>query len=189
MKTVEIIGYKRANLGKKESKKLRLEANVPCVLYGGKEQVHFHSPMILFKDIVYTPDAQFVKINIEGKEYKAILQDVQFHPVNDIILHADFLELIDTKPMKMEIPVTLEGTAPGVVKGGKMLLKLRNIKVKALPKDMPEKIKVDVSHLDLGKSVKVGEIKAENYEILNSPLVSIATVEIPRALRGKKGEE
>jgi large subunit ribosomal protein L25 len=189
MKTVEIIGYKRANLGKKESKKLRLDAIVPCVLYGGAEQVHFQAPMILFKEILYTPDAQFVKINIEGKEYKAILQDVQFHPVNEIILHADFLELVENKPVKMDIPVVLEGTAPGVVKGGKMLIKLRNIKVKALPKNMPEKIKIDVSHLELGKSVKVGELTATEYEILNSPLVSIATVDTPRALRGKKGDE
>jgi large subunit ribosomal protein L25 len=188
MKTVEIIGYKRANLGKKESKKIRLDASVPCVLYGGKEQVHFHSPMILFKDIIYTPDAKFVNINIEGKEFKAILQDVQFHPVNDIILHADFLELTENKEVKMDVPVSLEGTAPGIIKGGKMNLKLRSLKIKALPKNMPEKIKVDVSGLDLGKSVKVGELTEGNYSILNSPLVSIATVDIPRALRGKREE-
>ena len=93
METIEIIGYKRANLGKQNSKKLREEGNVPCVVYGGKEQIHFHSPMILFRDLVYTPGANFVKLNIEGVEKDAILQDIQFHPVSETILHADFLEL------------------------------------------------------------------------------------------------
>ncbi len=93
MRTVEIIGYKRANLGKADAKRLREDSQVPCVLYGGKEQVHFHAPMILFRDLVYTPEAAFVKINVEGEEFSAILQDVQFHPVSEIILHADFLLL------------------------------------------------------------------------------------------------
>ena len=101
MKTIEIIGYKRANLGKNESKKLREEGNVPSVVYGGKEQIHFHSPMILFRDLIYTPGANFVKLNIEGKIKNAILQDIQFHPVSEIILHADFLELSENKKIKM----------------------------------------------------------------------------------------
>ena len=189
MKTVEIIGFKRANLGKKESKDLRAEGNVPCVMYGGKEQVPFYSPMILFRDLVYTPDAHMVDLNIEGTVYKCILQDIQFHPVSDYILHADFLQLFENKQVKMDIPVKFEGTAPGIIAGGKMITKLRKITVKALPKDMPDYISVDISKLGLGKSVKVGEITPENYEILNSPLNSIATVEIPRALRGKTGTE
>ena len=100
MKTVEIIGYKRANLGKTESKKLRSDSFVPCVVYGGKEQIHFSAPMILFRDLVYTPEARFVELNIEGKITKAILQDIQFHPVSEVILHADFLELFDEKSIK-----------------------------------------------------------------------------------------
>jgi large subunit ribosomal protein L25 len=186
MKTIEIIGYKRANLGKKEARQLRDEAQVPCVLYGGNKQVHFHSPMILFKDLVYTPDAIVVDLNLEGNHFKCILQDIQFHPVNETILHADFLELQDTKEVKMDIPVSFTGTAPGVVKGGKLVTQQRTLKVKALPKNMPETITVDISKLDLGKSVKVREVKAENYTILNPPMLSIARVEIPRALRGKK---
>ena len=189
MKTVEIIGFKRANLGKKESKDLRLDGSVPCVLYGGKEQVHFQAPMILFRDLVYTPDAHIVDLNIEGNEYKCILQDIQFHPVSETILHADFLQLFENKAVKMDIPVKFEGTAPGVIAGGKLITKLRKITVKALPADLPDFITVDISQLALGKSIRVSEVNAENYEILNNPAISIATVEIPRALRGKTGAE
>lgn len=189
MKTHEIIGFKRANLGKSTVKALRDDSQVPCVLYGGEEQIHFSVPMILFRDLVYTPEAHIAELNIEGKIYRAILQDIQIHPVNELILHADFLLLKDDKEVKMEIPVKLVGTAPGVQKGGKLYPKLRKIKIKSLPKNLPDYIEVDITGLDLGKSVKVGDVKADNFTILNSPLVSIATVEVPRALRGKTGEE
>ncbi|WKN31273.1 50S ribosomal protein L25/general stress protein Ctc [Porifericola rhodea] len=194
MKTVEIIGYKRANLGKKESQRLRAEGNVPCVIYGGDEQVHFYAPMILFRPLVYTPEAHMVDLNIEGEHFKCILQDIQFHPVNEVILHADFLQLHDNKPVKMDIPLHLEGTAPGVAKGGTLMFKRRALRLKALPKDMPEHINVNVSGLDFGKAIKVADVKPENFEILDSPAVSIAVIEIPRALRGKaqdaeEGEE
>ncbi|CAD5299410.1 MULTISPECIES: 50S ribosomal protein L25/general stress protein Ctc [unclassified Imperialibacter] len=191
MKTVEIIGFKRANLGKKESKDLRAAGSVPCVIYGGKSQVHFHAPMILFRDLVYTPNAAFVHLNVEGQEFKAILQDIQFHPVNEMILHADFLELNENSPVKLDIPVKFLGVAPGVQKGGKLVSKMRKLTVKALPSEMPEFIEVDISKLELGKTVKVGELGEAKYNILNSPLVSIASVEVPRALKGKgaDGEE
>lgn len=188
MKTIEIIGYKRANLGKTESKRLRAEGSVPCVVYGGGDQIHFHSPMILFRDLVYTNEARFVHLNIEGVEKKCILKDIQFHPVNETILHADFFELDEKKIVKMEIPVRMNGTAPGIQKGGKLLIKVRKLIVQALPKDMPEYIEVNVDKLDLGKSVKVGEVETNNFEIMNSRLVTIASVEVPRSLRGK-GED
>lgn len=189
MKTLEIIGYKRANLGKAESKRLRAESNVPCVLYGGKDQVHFYSPMILFRELVYTPNAHFVNLNVEGVEYKCILQDIQFHPVSEIILHADFLLLDDKKQVKMDIPVKTVGVAPGIQAGGKLVMKQRKLSIRALPASMPDFINVDISKLALGKSTKVGEIVAEGYEIINNPLVSIASVEVPRALRGKSAAE
>lgn len=189
MKTIEVIGYKRANLGKSDAKRIRGESNVPCVLYGGKEQVHFYSPMILFRELVYTPEAAFVTLNIEGDVRTAILQDVQFHPVSEIILHADFLELQDDKLIKMDIPVKFIGNAPGVLQGGRLLPKLRKIRIKALPKDMPESIDVDISSLDLGKSVKIKSIKAEDFIIMNSPNVTIATCDIPRVLKGLREEE
>lgn len=189
MKTVEIIGFKRANLGKKESKRLRNEGYVPCVVYGGKEQTHFYAPMILFKELVYTPDVHMVEVNVEGEIHQCILQDIQFHPVNEIILHADFLELQAGKEVKMSIPIRLQGTAPGVIKGGKLYYKLRHLMVKALPENMPQYIDVDVSKLQLGKAVKIGDLKTKDYQILLDDIKSIVSVEVPRALRGKTEEE
>lgn len=189
MKTIEIIGYKRANLGKKESKRLRAEGNVPCVVYGTGEQIHFYAPMIMFRPLVYTPEAHMVDLNIEGEHKRCILQDIQFHPVNEIILHADFLELEDKKPVKMEIPLHLMGTPKGVTKGGTLMFKRRSLKLKALPKDMPEHINVNVASLDFGKAIKVKDVKAEGFEILDNPAVSIAVIEVPRALRGRSVDD
>jgi len=189
MRTVEIIGYKRANLGKADAKRLRADGQVPCVLYGGKEQVHFYAPMILFREIVYTPEAAFVKLNIEGDEYSAILQDIQFHPVSEIILHVDFLVLTDDSPVKMDIPIKFSGEAPGLMQGGKLVVKLRKVRIKALPEKMPDSITMDVSGLELGKSIKVASIEADGFEILNNTRVTVASVEIPRALKAEGEEE
>ena len=189
MKTVEIIGYQRANLGKTESKRLRGESFVPCVVYGGKEQIHFSAPMILFRDVVYTPEARFVELNIEGEIKKAILQDIQFHPVSEVILHADFLELFEDKPIKMSIPVVTQGIAPGIQTGGRLIMKTPKIMIKSLPKDMPESINVDISKLELGKTIKVGDLAPQEYEVLTNQLVSICSVDVPRAMKGKTEEE
>ncbi|MEO9871293.1 MAG: 50S ribosomal protein L25/general stress protein Ctc, partial [Ekhidna sp.] len=191
MKTVEIIGYKRANLGKTEAKRLREEGMVPCVVYGGERQIHFYAPMILFRDLVYTDEAHFAMLTIEGEPepFEAIIQDVQFHPVSEIIMHADFLQLFRGTPIKMDIPVHPEGIAPGISQGGKLIRKIKYLQIKALPKNMPEFISVDVSELGLGKSIKVGELTTGEYEILNSPLVTLAGIEVPRALKGKDVED
>jgi len=189
MKTLEIIGYKRANLGKAESSRLRNEGNVPCVIYGGKEQIHFYAPMILFRSLVYTDEAHFVHLNIEGLEFQAILQDIQFHPVSEVILHADFLELHEGKLVKMDIPVKLTGDSPGVSKGGNLIHKRRTLKIQALPNDMPELISVDISELDFGNAIKVGEVEEVNFDILDTPIASIAVVETPRELIVEVEEE
>ena len=189
MKKVEIIGYKRANLGKTDSKNLRSESFVPCVVYGGKEQTHFSAPMILFRDLVYTPEARFVELNIEGEVTKAILQDIQFHPVSEVILHADFLELFDDKLIKMSIPVVTHGIAPGIQSGGKLIMKMPKLMVKSLPKDMPESIDVDISKLELGKSIKVADLTTKEYEVLTNPLVTICSVNIPRVMKVETEEE
>ena len=183
MKTLEIIGYKRANLGKTDAKKLRAEGKVPCVLYGGKEQIHFETPMINFRDLVYTSDAHFVNISVDGKQARAILQDLQFHPVSEIIMHADFLELTAGKTISMDIPVRTKGDAPGVDEGGKLYINQKHLLVKALPKDMPEEILVNISKLTLGSSVKVGDLETENFEFLTSDLVSAISVETPRTIK------
>ena len=191
MKTLEITGYKRANLGKQEAKRLRRDANAPGVLYGGQEQIHFHTPMAMLKELVYTADAHFVHLHLGDKTYKCILQDIQFHPVSEMILHVDFLQIFEDKFVKMQIPTATIGKAPGVTKGGSLAVKLRKLPVWAYPKDMPERIQVDVSTLDLGQMTRVKDIETQNYTILASPGIPIASIEIPRALRSaaSKAEE
>jgi len=183
MKTVEIIGYKRADLGKTSSQRLRDEGLVPCVVYGGNEQIHFYTPMILFRDLVYTNQAHFVHINIEGVELQAILQEVQFHPVSEVILHADFLRIADDRKIKMNIPIRLTGAAPGVAKGGTLIQKRSALKVSAFPKNMPDHIDIDVSHLDFHHAVKVGDVTVENLEFLDPKQATIAAVEVSRAAK------
>jgi len=183
MKTIEIIGYRRANLGKNDSQKVREEGNVPCVLYGGPDQVHFYAPAILFRDLIYTNEAHFVHLNIEGDESKAIMQEVQFHPVSEMILHVDFLKISEDKKIKMDIPTRLVGQAPGVAKGGALVRKRASIKVLAFPKDMPDHIDVDCSELDFHHSVKVGDLNIPNLEFVDRKNVSIAVVEVPRAAK------
>lgn len=183
MKTVEIIGYRRASLGKSDSQKLRDEGFVPCVLYGGNEQIHFYSPMVLFRDLVYTNEAHFVHINIEGLEAQAILQEVQFHPVSEVILHADFLRIAEDRKIKMNIPVRIVGQAPGVAKGGTLIRKKATLKVYGFPKDMPDHVDVSVDELDFHHAIKVGDITTQGLEILDPKQSSIAVVEVPRAAK------
>ena len=192
MKNLEIIGFKRANLDGASLSELRESGNVPCVVYGPgiKEQIHFYSPIILFRDLIYTPEVHMVSLNIEGTIIKAVLKDAQYHPVSEAILHADFVAYAEDKPIKFEIPVKVSGSSPGLAKGGKLELKTRVLKVKGLAKDFPDVIPVDISNLDLGKSFKVEDLDVEGFEILTNPNVSIVTIGVPRALRGKKaGEE
>jgi len=183
MKTIEIIGYRRANLGKTDAQKVREEGNVPCVLYGGNEQVHFYAPVILFRDLIYTNEAHFVHLNIEGEECQAIMQEVQFHPVSEIILHVDFLRISEDRKIKMDIPTRLVGQAPGVAKGGTLVRKRATLKVFAFPKDMPDHVDVDCSTLDFHHAVKVGDVKIVNLEFLDPKQASIAVVEVPRAAK------
>lgn len=183
MKTIEIVGYKRANLGKAESKRIRDEGFVPCVVYGGTEQIHFYAPMILFRDLVYTNEAHFVHLNIEGEESQAILQEVQFHPVSEIILHADFLKITEDRKIKMNIPIKLVGLAAGVVKGGTLVRKKASLKVYGFPKDMPDHIDVDVTTLDFHHAIKVSDMEYKNLEFLDPPAAAIAAVEVSRAAK------
>ena len=189
MKTIEMIGVKRADLGKKASKALRKAGKVPCVVYGGKEVIHFSMRVSHLKALVYTPEAHFVKLTVAEKEYKCILQDIQFHPVSDHILHADFLKLFEHKKIKMNIPLVFSGKSPGVEKGGELLKRKSSLCIHAYPKDMPTHINIDISTLDLGKAIKVKNIPVANYEILETPSNAIAAVEVPRALRSKTNEE
>lgn len=185
MKTIEVLAYERKDMSNAANKKLRREGFVPGVLYSKENLVHFYAPAILFRDIVYTDKAAYVDLNVEGVIYKCILKDLQFHPVSETLLHVDMLELLPANPVIMDIPVSFSGKAPGIQLGGKLQARLRKLKVKALPENMPETVVVDISKLTLGKSVKVGEIQPGQYEILNHPGNPVATVIVPRALRGK----
>lgn len=186
MKTVEIIGFKRANLGKVDSQALRDEAQVPCVLYGGKEQLHFSMPMFLFRDIVYTPNTYIYNLQVGKDKFQCILKDVQYHPVNDMITHADFLELNEEKPVIVNIPLKMEGNSIGAQKGGKLIQSLIKLKIKALPKNLPDFATVDITSLDLGKVARIRDIKTEGFEILNPKELPVANVAIPRGLKGKE---
>jgi large subunit ribosomal protein L25 len=145
--------------------------------------VHFYAPVILFRDLIYTNEAHFVHLNIEGEECQAIMQEVQFHPVSEIILHVDFLRISEDRKVKMDIPTRLVGQAPGVSKGGALVRKRASLKVYAFPKDMPDHVDVDCSELDFHHSVKVGDVKIANLEFLDPKQASIAVVEVPRAAK------
>ncbi len=186
MKTTEIVGYRRAEIGTKFSKELRANGNVPCVIYGGDEVVHFHTPMYLFRELLYTPEATIVNVNVEGKVKQCIVQDAQFHPVSETLLHVDFLEISDDKPVSIEVPVKLKGTPVGVSKGGQLFMKTRKLKIKALPKQLPDFVEVSVGHMDLGQSLLVRDIKAEGVEIISNPSTAVIQIIIPRALKSKQ---
>lgn len=183
MKTIEIKGHLREGLGKKETKKLRKEGKVPCVIYGGEAPVHFYADANAFRPIVITPNVYLLKLDVNGTIYNAIMQDIQFHPVTDEVLHVDFLQFSDDKPVKIEVPVKIEGFAKGIKAGGKLKVNLRRLKVRALAKDLPDTISVDVTELGLGESVKVGAVNVENLELLNATDVPVATIIITRAAR------
>ena len=188
MRKIEIVGYNRDTLGTKSAKDLRREALAPCVLYGGEKQIHFAVPMILFRELLYTPEVSEVILNIEGEIHHAIVQDSQYHPVSEMILHVDFLEIVAGKEIKIDVPIKVVGDSPGVRKGGKMVQKLRKVSLKGLADNIPDFVEIDITGLDLGQTVKVGKLKAENVTILNNLSAPVATIEIPRALRGKLKE-
>lgn len=168
MKTVSISGSTRKSVGKKDAQRLRVKGLVPCVVYGGKEQIHFSTDERSFNKIIFTPEVCFVEIDLDGKIYRTILQDAQYHPTTDKIIHADFLELLDDKHIKLEVPVRLTGTSPGVLKGGKLNLKQRKLLVRALPANMPEEIVISIGKLNIGHGVKIKELKTNNFELLQN---------------------
>jgi large subunit ribosomal protein L25 len=180
MKSVSISGSPRANVGKRNSKDIRNEGGIPCVLYGGKEQYHFSVPYNSVTNLIYSPDVFMVDLELDGKKSKAIVQDIQFHTVNDRIIHIDFLELSEDKAIVIEIPVKIVGTSTGVRQGGKLLTPVRKLKVKAFPKDLPDNIEVNVTDLNIGQSAKVGDIKMKGVQFLDAENMVVATVRITR---------
>ena len=181
MKSITINGSTRKVLGKKSTKELRKQEMVPCVLYGEGEPVHFSAKELDFSKLVYTPNAHTVKIVLEKKELDAILQDIQFHPLSDKILHVDFYQLSENKEVSMEIPVKIEGSAPGVlISGGVLILNQRKLRVKALPKNLPDFITADNSKLELGDKLYSSELKDEKYEFLHPDNTVVCQVKVAR---------
>ena len=180
-----IVGFNRENLGTKYSKLLRADGNVPSVLYGGEKVIHFHAPAYLYRELLYTPEAYIVELNVEGVEKKCVLKDAQFHPVSEALMHVDLLEIFDDKEVVLDVPVKIVGTSDGVSKGGQVYLKSKTLKVKALPSKLPQEVEVDISSLDLGNSLVVRDIAVEGFEVITKPSVSVVQVIVPRALKAK----
>lgn len=183
MKAIFMSGSPRANVGKKDSKALRKEGLVPCVLYGEGKQIHFSAVESAFKPILFTPDVHTVDLELDGQKYKAILQDVQFHAISDKLLHADFLQVSSDKPVVIGIPVKAVGNSVGVRAGGKLSIKLRKLKVRALLNDLPDSIDVDISSLEIGQGVKIGQINVPGVTFLDSPNIEVVGVSATRASR------
>jgi large subunit ribosomal protein L25 len=186
MKTYDLKGELRNQeaLGKKGVRSIRTSGNIPAVLYGGAENVNFQVSLSDVRKLIYTPEIFLVNLTVDGKTHKAILKDLQFHPVKDSILHIDFLEVFDDKDIVMEVPVKLEGLAEGVRLGGKLSQELRKLKVKGNYKNIPELLTVNVEKLGLGKTIQVGALSYENLTILNSANNVVAAVKLTRAARG-----
>jgi len=166
MKTVSMSGLLRANVGKKDAKMNRAEGRVPCVVYGGKEELHFTLDVKDLETIIFTPYTFLIDLDIEGKKITATLQDVQYHPVSDKTLHADFLQVTAGKPIIVSLPIRVEGNSPGVLRGGKLVKKFRKLKVKGLSEYMPEEIVINISKMEIEDSLRISDIKIPNIEIL-----------------------
>ena len=188
MKTFKIKGTARQAVGKKDSKQLRAKDLVPCVLYGGENVIHFQAHENEFRKIIYTPQVYQIEIDVEGKIYNAFMQALQFHPVTDKLIHIDFLEIRENVPVRLEIPVRLDGYAKGIQQGGRLKSNLRTLKAKGFPKNFPDEIVIDVTNLNLNESIRVGDIKVDGIEILNAKSVPVATVVVTRAARAAMTE-
>ncbi|MBS1646285.1 MAG: 50S ribosomal protein L25/general stress protein Ctc [Bacteroidetes bacterium] len=180
MKVVTLSGSPRANVGKVNATELRKTGKIPCVLYGGKEQMHFSADERDFKHIIYTPEVCFVEIDVNGKKTKAILQEAQYHRITDKLIHADFLEITEGKHVVMNIPVKLHGQSEGVKAGGKLNFKQRMLKAKAMANKMPRQVDLNIETLTVGKSIAVGDIKIDGVEFLNPKNISVVSVNMSR---------
>lgn len=183
MKSITIEGQLRTESGKKTTRQLRSQKLVPGVIYGGKSEINFSAPAASLKNIVYTSEFMLADVKVNGNSYRCILKDLQFDKVSDELLHVDFLELVDDKKVIATLPLKYVGTPAGVRAGGKLVTKMKSIKIKAYPKDLKEFIEVDLTNLQLNENVRVENIVAENMEVMNSPRIPIASVTMTRQLK------
>jgi large subunit ribosomal protein L25 len=183
MKTITIEGQLRTEFGKSATRQLRSQELVPGVIYGGAQEINFVAPAKAFKALVYTPSFQLADIQLDGKTYRCILKDLQFDKVSDQLIHVDLLELVEDKKVVASIPLKYVGVATGVKAGGRLVSKMKTLKIKTYPKYLKEQIEVNVEKLEIGENLRVEDVKDENYEIMNSPRIPIVSVVTTRALR------
>jgi large subunit ribosomal protein L25 len=183
MKTITIEGQLRTEFGKGATRQLRSQELVPGVIYGGAQEVNFIASAKTFRPLVYTPSFQLAEVQVDGKTYRCILKDIQFDKVSDELIHVDLMELVEDKKVVATIPVKYTGTAAGVKAGGRLITKMKSLKVKTFPKYLKEQIEVSIEDLEIGGNIRVQDVKEDNYEILNSPRIPIASVVTTRALR------
>ncbi len=183
MKSIEVQGELRSNVGKVSAKAARKNGKVPAVLYTTEGPIHLELPILTAQKLVRTQDVYLVQLRLGDKQYASVIREVQYHPVYDYILHMDFLAVNNEKPIVIELPLKLTGTAKGVLAGGVLVQKMRKLKVRGIPAQLPEYVSADVSDLELGKSLKIKDIKPEGFHIMNSKEIPVASVTIPRSLR------
>jgi len=183
MKTITIEGQLRTGFGKSHTRELRSQELVPGVIYGGAEEINFYAPAAAFKNLVYTPSFQLAEVKVDGKTYRTIMKDLQFDKVNDSLIHIDLLELVEDKKVVADIPLKFVGASKGVKDGGKLIAKMKSLKVKTYPKYLKEQIEVNVDNLELNGNIRVEDVKVDNYEILNSPRIPVASVVLTRQLK------
>lgn len=183
MKSITIEGQLRTDFGKSATRQLRSQELVPGVIYGGAEEINFKAPAAALRTLVYTPSFQIAEVTLNGKTYRTILKDLQFDKVDDKLIHIDLLELVDDKKVIADIPLKFVGTSKGVKDGGKLITKMKSLKVKTLPKYLKEQIEVSIDTLELNGNIRVEDVKIENYEIMNSPRIPIASVVLTRQLK------
>lgn len=190
MNAVSLSGSKRKSVGKQDAGKLRSEGRVPAVIYGGDEQKHIHLDIVEMEKFLYSANVYQYELDVEGEKLKCIIQEVQWHPVTDHLVHVDFLQLFDDKPVRLKLPVRTTGNSPGVRNGGRLLLNFRRLKSRALPKDMPQYIEVDISNLKIGDYIRVGDVEIPGVEFLHNPKNVIVAVKTSRiAIEDELDEE
>lgn len=183
MKSITIEGQLRTESGKKATRQIRSQQHVPGVIYGGKTEINFSAPASEFKNIIYTPEFMLADVKVDGNSYRCILKDIQFNKVTDALTHVDFLELVEDKKVIANLPLKFTGTPAGVKAGGKLVTKMKSLKVKTLPKYLKEFIEVDLSNLALNENLRVQDVIATNMEVMNSPKIPIASVTMTRQLK------
>lgn len=188
MKSITIEGQIRTGFGKSATRQLRSEDKVPAVIYGGAKEINFSAPTAAFKNLVYTPEFMVAEVKVDGNIYKCVLKDIQFDKVTDALIHVDFMELVEGKKVTVDIPISYTGAPIGVKEGGKLVIKMKSLKVKVAPENLKEHIEVDLTDLKLNHNVRVEDVKAEGMEILNSPRIPIASVTTTRQLRQEESK-